>query len=167
MMRPKELSFRLSEGGDSTLLKAWLSDPKILFWFPMEGEKEIDDAIRIWMEYVGKQCGLTALWNGVPCGMAVVYIQPFEKLAHTCLFSIIVSSDYRNLGVGTALLEDLIELAKTTFHIETIHLEVYEGNPAKRLYERLGFIPFGKHASFTKEAEGAYRAKICMQKKLL
>jgi len=166
-MRPEALSFRSSEPGDTIFLKNWLSDPKILFWFPMEGEKEVDDAIRIWMEYAGRKCGLTALWNGDPCGMAVLYIQPFEKLAHTCLFSIIVSSDHRNLGIGTALLQELIELAKNTFHIEILHLEVYEGNPAQRLYERLGFIPFGKHTSFTKESDGVYRGKISMQKKLL
>ncbi|MBS0628144.1 MAG: GNAT family N-acetyltransferase [Verrucomicrobia bacterium] len=165
-MRPKELSFRVSEPQDTVFLKNWLMDPKILFWFPMEGEKEVDDSIRTWMEYVGKGYGLTALWEGLPCGMATLYIQPFEKLAHTCLFSIIVAPDHRGRGIGTALLEDLMEFAKNTFHIEILHLEVYEGNPAKRLYERLGFTPFGRHASFTKEADGVYRAKICMQKKL-
>jgi putative acetyltransferase len=165
-MRPESFSFRLSEAEDIVFLKKWLSDPKILFGFPMEGEREVDDAIRIWMEYVGKKYGLTALWNGVPCGMAVIYIQPFEKLAHTCLFSIIVDPDHRNLGVGTALLEELTEFAKNDFHIEILHLEVYEGNPAKRLYERLGFVPFGNHTSFAKESDGMYRGKISMQKKL-
>ncbi|MES2199882.1 MAG: GNAT family N-acetyltransferase [Chlamydiota bacterium] len=165
-MRPEALSFRFSTPEDVTFLKNWLADPKILFWFPMEGEKEIDDAIRIWMEYAARQNGLTALWNGVPCGMAVLYIQPFEKLAHTCLFSIIVSPEHRNLGIGTALLQDLIELAKNTFNIEILHLEVYEGNPAQRLYERLGFVSFGNHTSFTKESDGVYRGKISMQKKL-
>ena len=165
-MRPEALSFRQSEPADAAYLKIWLSDPEILFGFPMEGEKEIDDSIRVWMEYAGKQYGLTALWEGVPCGMSVLYIQPFEKLAHTCLFSIIVSREYRNRGVGGALLEELTRLAKDSFHIEILHLEVYEGNPARRLYERMGFIPFGYHKSFAKEQDGMYRAKVSMQKKL-
>jgi ribosomal protein S18 acetylase RimI-like enzyme len=166
-VKPESLSLRPSEAEDIAFLKNSLSDPKILFGFPMEGEKEIDDAVRVWMEYVGKGCGITSLWDGVPCGMAVLYVQPFEKLAHTCLFSIIVSSEHRNLGIGTTLMENLITLAKETFRIEILHLEVYEGNPAKRLYERLGFVYFGRHASFTKENDGGYRGKISMQKKLI
>ncbi len=163
---PEAVTFRLSEQQDAPFLKKWLMDPDILFGFPMEGEKEVDDSVRVWMEYVEKKSGLTALWNGEPCGMALLYIQPFEKLAHTCLFSIIVSPEYRGRGIGTALLENLTDLAKKVFHIEILHLEVYEGNPARRLYERLGFIPFGKHTSFAKESDGMYRGKICMQKKL-
>jgi putative acetyltransferase len=98
--------------------------------------------------------------------MTVLYEQTFQKLAHTCLLSIIVSQEYRNRGIGTALLEELEKLAKNTFHIEILHLEVYEGNPAKKLYERMGFTPFGRHASFAKESDGSYRAKIFMQKNL-
>lgn len=164
-LRPSQLTFRLSREEDASFLKEWLNDPKILFWFPMEGEKEIEDSIRIWIEYVKRGEGITALWDGVPCGMAVLYVQSFKKLAHTCLFSIIVSAEHRNVGVGRALIEELMLLAKNTFKIEILHLEVYEGNPAKHLYERLGFVSFGLHSCFTKE-EGQYRSKIFMQKYL-
>ena len=164
-LRPAELTFRLSKEEDSSFLKKWLNDPEILFWFPMEGEKEIEDSIRIWIEYVKRGEGITALWDGVPCGMTVLYVQSFKKLSHTCLFSIIVSAEHRNRGVGRALIEELILLAKNTFKIEILHLEVYEGNPAKHLYERLGFTSFGVHSCFTKE-DGKYRSKIFMQKYL-
>jgi ribosomal protein S18 acetylase RimI-like enzyme len=97
--------------------------------------------------------------------MSTLYIQPFKKLVHTCLFSIIVSEKHRNLGVGTALLEDLMVLAKEKFQIEILHLEVYEGNPAKRLYDRLGFKEFGCQKHFIKD-QGEYIAKIFMQKYL-
>jgi len=158
--------FRRTEPQDASFLKEWLSDPKILYGFPMEGEKEIEDSVRIWMSYAEKGYGLTALLNGIPVGIAVLYIQPFEKLVHTCLFSVIVSPDARGKGIGTALLENLENLAKYTFTIEILHLEVYEGNPARRLYERLGFVPFGRHEGFAKENDGTYRAKISMEKKL-
>lgn len=160
------IKLRSSLPEDAPFLKEWLSDPLILYGFPMDGEKEVDDSVRIWMEYVSRGCGITALIDGEVCGMTVLYVQPFEKLAHTCLLSIIVSTKHRNKGVGTALLEGLMKLAKETFRIEILHLEVYEGNPAKRLYERMGFTPFGKHASFAKEGDGSYRAKIFMQKNL-
>ena len=160
------IELRGSIAEDAPYLKQWLMDPMILYGFPMEGEKEVDDSVRIWMEYVAKGCGITAIINGDVKGMTVLYVQPFEKLAHTCLFSIIVSKESRGLGVGTALLTELMHLAKEKFQIEILHLEVYEGNPAKRLYERMGFIPFGKHTSFAKESDGSYRAKIFMQKNL-
>ncbi len=163
--RPKELSFRFFQEGDSAFLKKWLSAPDILLYFPMEGEKEIDDSVRVWTEYGQKGMGITSLWEGEPCGMIVMYLQAYQKLAHTCLFSIIVSEDRRGQGVGRALIEEMMILAKNTFQIEILHLEVYDGNPAKHLYERLGFTTFGAHKCFTKE-NGKCRCKIFMQKYL-
>lgn len=164
--KPSELTFRFSQDSDSVFLKKWLNDPEVLHWFPMEGEKEIDDSVRIWVDYAKKEMGLTALWNGDPCGMAVIYIQNYRKLAHTCLFSIIVEKDHRGHGVGRCLIEGLIKLCKNTFHVENLHLEVYEENPAVHLYTKMGFTPFGIHRCFTRE-DGKCRAKIFMQKKLV
>ncbi len=44
---------------------------------------------------------------------------------------------YRNRGIGTALLEHLIEAARPSY--PALALSVSAHNPAKRLYERLGF----------------------------
>ena|SRR3990167_2299828 len=160
------LSFRFSEDGDESYLKEWMSDPQIFRWFPMDGEKEVDYSVRIWIDCAKRGQGITALWDGVPCGMTVLDIQFFKKLSHTCLLSILVAEAYRNRGIGKALIEHLIDLAKNTFRIEILHLEVYGGNPARHLYERLGFVPFGEHKRFAKE-EGGYRSKVFMQKYLL
>jgi putative acetyltransferase len=108
---------------------------------------------------------LTAEYNGIPCGMANLYIQPYKRLAHTCLLSIIVKEEMRGKGVGKKLLEQLMKHAKEKFKIEILHLEVYEGNPAKHLYDRLGFKEFGCQTHFIKE-NGNYRGKIFMQKYL-
>ena len=108
---------------------------------------------------------LTALWDGVPCGIANLYLQPYKKLAHQCLFAIIVDENYRNKKVGTQLMEELMVLAKERFRFEMLHLEVYEGNPAINLYRRLGFTEYGRQRHFIKD-EGGYLAKILMQKNL-
>ena len=50
---------------------------------------------------------------------------------------------HRNKGIGTKLLDELFALAKETFKIEIVHLEVYHTNPAIILYQRLGFKQFG------------------------
>lgn len=160
-----ELSIRPTRFDDAPPLMKWLMDPKILRWFPMIDGREVEDAVRIWVGYARIEAGLTAEWNGEPCGMANLYIQPYEKLKHTCLLSIIVREDMRGKGVGRALLTRLMQHAKEKFGIEVLHLEVYEGNPAKKLYERLGFKAFGSQAHFIKE-NGKYMGKTFMQKVL-
>ena len=159
------LTFRLTRPEDAPPLMQWLSDPKILRWFPMFDAREIEDAVRIWVGYSRIEAGITAEWNSEPCGMANLYIQPYKKLKHTCLFSIIVKEEMRGKGVGKALLEQLMKHAKEKFNIEILHLEVYAGNPAKRLYERVGFKEFGSQSRFIKE-DGKYIGKVFMQKKL-
>ncbi len=165
MQKTSPLEIRLTRVEDTAYLLRFLSDPQILRWFPMFDAREIEDAVRIWIGYSRIEASLTADWNGEPVGMANLYIQPYKKLAHTCLFSIIVKEEMRGKGIGKALIEQLIKQAKEKFKIEILHLEVYEGNPAKRLYEREGFKQYGRQERFIKE-EGKYIAKIFMQKRL-
>lgn len=165
MTDAKELSFRVSEQADAPYLSSWLNDPEILTWYPMCNEREIEDSVRIWISYGNIGSAFTAVWNGVPCGMALLYIQPFKKLAHQALFAILVDKGFRNRGVGGRLIEELIRVGKEKFHLEMILLEVYEGNPAINLYRRLGFQEYGCQAHFIKEM-GKYRGKIFMQKQI-
>jgi len=51
--------------------------------------------------------------------------------------AIAVDVNYRNLGIGSALLQRLLDEIKTS--AESICLSVDYGNPAIRLYERFGF----------------------------
>jgi RimJ/RimL family protein N-acetyltransferase len=164
-MQQPSLIFRSTIPEDAPPLTEWLSDPVIMRWFPMCDAREVEDAVRIWIAYSRIGAGITALWDGEPCGMANLYIQPYKKQAHTCLFSIIVKEDMRGKGIGNQLLEQLMKLAKEKFNIEILHLEVYEGNPAKRLYERAGFNEFGSQTRFIKE-NGKYMGKFFMQKYL-
>jgi ribosomal protein S18 acetylase RimI-like enzyme len=53
-----------------------------------------------------------------------------------------VSPMYRNQGIGTLLLSRLIESAANSY--ECISLSVSAGNPALRLYQRLGFEVVGE-----------------------
>lgn len=165
MTRAKELSIRVTEADDAAHLTRWLSDPAILRWFPMINEREIEDAVKIWVSFAKQEACLTALWNGHPCGSATLNIQPYKKLAHQCLLSIIVEDPYRGKGIGTALIEELLVIADEKFHMEFIHLEVYDGNPAIRLYRRLGFQEYGRHPKFLKD-QGEYIDKILMERVL-
>lgn len=157
---------RLTEMTDAKYLTEWLKDPQILVWFPMTTEVEVDDSVRIWMHYSTLQAGITACDDGTPIGMANLYLQAYGKFKHQCLLSIIVDEKYRGKGVGTTLLQALAKLAKEKHGITLLHLEVYDGNPAQKLYERMGFKVYGRHPRFIKEPDGKYTDKILMQKEL-
>lgn len=162
----QEISLRSTQKEDAPFLTNLLSNPTTLPWFPMSTPIEIADAVRIWIGYSEIGAGLTALFENEPCGFANLYIQSYQKCKHTCLFAIVVKEEMRGKGIGTLLLKQLIELAKTTFQIEILHLEVYEGNPAEAFYRKMGFTQFGKQDHFTKE-KGLYKGKILMEKRLI
>jgi putative acetyltransferase len=126
---------------------------------------EVEDAIRHWIGFSRYKCCLTAVANGVPCGLATLYLMPYRKVSHQCLFSIIVSKDQRGKGVGTLLLNNLIHLAKEQFRLEVLYLEVYDGNPAISLYRKFGFKEVGYQQYFIKE-DGKYLGKTIMERLL-
>ncbi len=158
-----EVQFRVMCDADLFYLKKWLLDPVVIGWFPMSNLQEVEDALKVWQTYARLGSVFTAEVNGVPCGVANLYLQPYEKLKNQCLFAIVVGEEHRGKGIGTRLLKHIMHEAKHKFGIRNLHLEVYEGNPAYNLYKRLGFKEYGKHERFLKEADGSYHSKISMQ----
>lgn len=64
--------------------------------------------------------------------------------------NIAVSSEYRNLGIATDLIEKLFEICIKR-HLLSITLEVREGNiPAVNLYKKLGFKEVGLRKNYYK-----------------
>jgi putative acetyltransferase len=157
---------RFTEISDGKYLKEWLDDDGVNRWFPMHDAPEIEDAVQRWVGFSRYRCSLTAVVDGVPKGIATLYLQPYRKLAHQCEFGVIVAPDSRGKGIGNFLLEQLEKLAKDTFKIELIHLQVYQDNPAKRLYERRGYKAFGEQSKWIKEINGTYTGRTFMEKYL-
>jgi RimJ/RimL family protein N-acetyltransferase len=154
---------RYTENEDAQYLAKWFAEPGMLRWFPMTEEPEIEDSVRRWISFARYKCSLTALIDGVPCGIATLYLQPYRKLIHQCEFGIIVSNEYRNRGVGSHLLRNLMHLAKTYFKIEVLHLTVYMENPAIHLYKRFGFREFGRQTHWIKD-NGVYSGRLFMER---
>lgn len=161
----EHVTLRPAIDSDQRYLVEWLLQPGVLDGFPLADTREVEDAARIWISYSTQGAVVTALWDGVPCGIANLYLQPYKKLAHQCLFAIIVDEKYRGKGIGTKLIYELERLGREKFHLQFLHLEVYEGNPAVHLYEKLGFKRYGVQRHFMKD-QGKYINKILMQKYL-
>jgi putative acetyltransferase len=157
------LSVRYTENADGEHLKNWLMDPEVSSWFPMEGEAEVDDATRRWISFSRIKSSITCELNGVPCGIATLYLQAYKKLIHQAEFGIIVAPGYRNKGIGTFLIKSVMRLAREKFNIELLHLQVYAENPAIRLYKRMGFREFGRQTHWIKEKD-RYVGRIFMER---
>jgi len=160
----KGLSVRYTTADDAAALQTWLLDPAVASAFPMEGAPEIQDAVMRWISFHRIQSSITVVLDGVPCGIATLYLQAYKKLAHQTEFGIIVGPEFRNKGIGSFLLKSLMRLAKEKFRIELLHLQVYAENPAIRLYKRMGFREFGRQTHWIKELNGKYTARIFMER---
>lgn len=71
--------------------------------------------------------------NGVPCGR--LYLQQVPDDLRIVDISLL--PEWRGQGIGAALIGTVFELARSRRSIVSIHVESF--NPARRLYDRLGF----------------------------
>jgi ribosomal protein S18 acetylase RimI-like enzyme len=62
------------------------------------------------------------------------------------IMDIALAPPFRGRGIGTALVRELMEEAGAGERSLSIHVEM--NNPARRLYERLGFVPAGEHGVY-------------------
>lgn len=157
------LEIRYTELGDGKFLREWLNEKEILRWFPMADTPEIDDSVQRWIGFYRYRCSLTAVMDGIPCGIATLYLQPYKKLAHQCEFGIIIANGFRGKGIGRKMILNLMHLAKQQFHIELLQLQVYADNPAIHLYRRLGFREFGRQTHWIKD-NGEYIGRVFMER---
>lgn len=73
-------------------------------------------------------------------GMAGLTVYGNHRLRHSAGIGIMVHRDYQNKGVGSALMEKLIDLADNWLMLVRLELTVFEDNErAIRLYEKFGF----------------------------
>jgi RimJ/RimL family protein N-acetyltransferase len=153
---------RYSQPSDLDYLKRWLSSDEMLHWFPMQETKEMEDAAQCWIGYARFSASLTATLDGVPCGIGTLFLMPYRKVAHHCQFKIIVDPQYQKKGIGASLLKNLKHLAKNYFHLEKMHIEIFEGNPILSLLKKYGFREYARQQRFVKE-NGNYLARILLE----
>ncbi len=88
------------------------------------------------------------------------------KLMHRASLGIAIIKEAWGLGIGAALLTEIIDCAKKA-GIEQLELEVVTTNyKAISLYERFGFVKYGLLNNAFKLKDGSYYAVDLMMKKL-
>ena len=92
----------------------------------------------------------------------LAYVSASVLVDESDMLKIVVKQKFRRMGVGIQLLNELkIELKKRG--VDFVFLEVRESNdPAKRLYEKFGFVKISKRQKYYSDGENAeiYRLKI-------
>lgn len=85
-----------------------------------------------------------------------------KRIAHNSELAISVKKKYWDMGIGTAVMEALIDFARNHNTIKTISLGVKASNKkAQHLYEKLGFEKVGVHRNFF-NIDGNYDDEILM-----
>lgn len=93
-----------------------------------------------------KAITLAAFSDSVLCG----FITGVHLLDTADIYSVAVSEEYREKGVGKRLLEEFF--AALPDEVNTVNLEVRESNiPAIKLYEKTGFERVGLRKDFYRE----------------
>ena len=82
------------------------------------------------------------LLDSLPIGRLYVARWPEQIL----VIDIALLPEYRNAGIGSRLLRDLLDEAATAGKLVRIHVEKF--NPALRLYQRLGFSIIEDHGVY-------------------
>lgn len=84
-----------------------------------------------------------------PCGFAIIRTV-FDE---TELLLIGVDPDFHRNGVGTALVNDIVDrLAKK--NVARVHVEVRHDNPALNFYDRHGFQKIGERHNYYRRKDG-------------
>ena len=87
------------------------------------------------------------------------------KTCHRAMIAIAVLEKYWNLGIGTAMFEELMAAAKKHQGTEIVELEFIEGNDrARALYEKFGFRIVGERPNAFKLKNGKTVKEYFMQK---
>ena len=117
-----------------------------------------------WFERATKEgmCYLVARVDGKVVGGASIHPKS-DKHAHIASYGIFISKNSRNLGLGTILTRELVEIAKKR-GFEILQLSVYATNErAFHVYKKCGFKEAGRLTNGIKFLDGTYADEILME----
>lgn len=110
---------------------------------------------------------LVAFLDGKHVGnCSLMSIAPYKRYKHRCEVAIALYKEYCGCGIGKAMLQIVLDVAKKVGY-EQAELEVVaENKDAIHLYEKLGFEKYGTLPDNMKFADGSYMDAYWMMKKL-
>lgn len=153
---------RFSELDDVAYLSSWLSYPDACDDFPFSFEEK-DDSARNWLGYAKYKASLTGTMKGTPCAIGTLFLMPYKKVSHHCSFYLMVDPEHRRLGIGTSMVRNLLNLAKSRFRLESVHAEIFLPSPIEGILEKLNFQSFARQDNFEKIEGSQSRPRLLLE----
>jgi len=120
------------------------------------------EVIERWMSNFQNLIPLVAEHNNRLVGYAWIYKYAHMRLRGTSDLAMYIHQDFQNIGLGTAMLNQLLQLAKRE-SVHRIGLHVIADNQiAVHLYEKFGFRVEGVMKDAYLGADGKYHDEIVM-----
>lgn len=164
--------FRSSTPDDAsqmlTFLNCIASDSDYLIRYPEECETSPEKKANLIASVRQSEYDLyiTAFAENKIVGNCQLAFQKRMKTKHRASISIGILKAYQGIGLGRAMIEELISVARER-QILQLELEYIEGNDrARNLYEKTGFFCTGERPDAIRLKDGTMLKEISMIKKL-
>lgn len=149
-------------------IKKACGETNFLLRYPEEWNISVDQE-EAWVKRIRTSpdtLGITCYVDGQVAGNCEISFMGGIKTSHRASVAIALLKDYWNLGIGSAMFEELIAAAKAR-GTEIMELEFIEGNDrARHLYEKYGFKVVSEKPNAFKLKDGTYLKEFYMQKYL-
>lgn len=120
------------------------------------------EVIERWISNIKNLIALVAKWNNKIVGYAMIYKFPHPRRKGVGDLAIYVHQDFHNVGLGTAMMKKLLQLAQKE-GMHKIELYVVEDNKvAIHLYKKFGFEIEGVSKDSFFGSDGKYHNMIKM-----
>ncbi len=114
-----------------------------------------------------REIEILAVVDGAVVGTAgIEAVGAKYKVLHRAEFGISVDQTYWGLGIGRALMDACIECARTAGYAQLELQVVAENKRAIELYEKAGFVEFGRNPKGFRSRTAGYQEVVCMRLEL-
>lgn len=164
--------FRTPDTSDAVAMLSYIkqasSETDFLTRYPEEWDMTVEQEEK-WLQSIADSVNnlmITCfIGNRVAGSCQLTFMEGF-KMRHRATIGIAILRDYWNLGIGSAMLNELIAAARSR-GIQIMELEFIEGNErGRRLYEKFGFRIIGERPNAFMLKDGTIRSEFLMQKYL-
>jgi RimJ/RimL family protein N-acetyltransferase len=131
--------------------------------YTAEGEKELFDRVNA----SDNEAMIVCLVDGKVAGNCQIVWKTGIKTRHRAQVAIALLKEFWNLGIGTAMFTEMIDIARSNPDIIQMELEFIEGNTrARALYEKMGFRITGVKPNAIRLKDGTLLNEYQMVRKM-